>query len=994
MSFFGNIFKKFRQSEEKPKRKSLPSIVIVDVDPSTLWTNISELGDGAFGKVYKASNNKTGKLAALKSVDFTLEEELEDLMVEIDILDECKHPNILQLHEAYIYEKKIWMYLEYCGGGAVDNIMKTLDKPLTEPQIKFVSHEVISGLAFLHQHLIIHRDLKAGNILITSNYEIRLADFGVSAQMTSENQKRGTFIGTPYWMAPEVIACETFKDKPYDVSADVWSFGIMLIEFAQMLPPYNELNPTRVLLKITKSDPPTLAKPDSWSSGFNNFIRRCLQKNPAQRPSMAQLKVDPFISDVTESDRSVIKLLLGEANAEVEEVVQDITPDDFPDFDNVLVSAETVEAMARSLTEMEAELHDESSSSDTQIHMMSYEDVHFDREGPKISTPPLPPPFIPTDESLAVDENAIREVADSLVQDLLLGDVDFTSLAFIAYECMKDFSEDTDSLAPMPLPEFALEISRASDAEDGSTPQETKELPLYSAAETIGGESPNSSSREGEIETRNHLLSVEQPVPMSSVLQRCPKQFRASIRTRRFVVDGKEHTTTSKRVVLAETRKNPVEDSGARLRALRDFRELAKESKRRNREIAERIEQQMRQLESKQTNEFTQLHRGLTRDLEAVAKNYKNNRDRLELQYESEVKAIREANAQAEKAFLDQFRQKLEREVSSRTLRKAIFREVRDNLGSSGGIAKLNATVTGVSSPQVSECYAEALDFIRRQEASLISQQNKLKEVHQKKVAHLDLQLQSEQYELNTNFTKDQGKMEQLHMHMRHQLARSQLKDFAMADRQLLAKRLASQLIELREAAEADRERLHEAQIGEKKIYLKNERLSHKRRMALYQKKLRDDGPPAGMSMKEAMLKMDETERIRANDAVRRLEKHHQMQRQALDRDIISRFIELDEQQSGKKTLLANQESNRLKELADEHQQEMKAHVERLQRKLQQLREGYEMEISNRADATSLNKDFITKNHNSGENSDKPTRLHSPEALPVSSKSTPQSFLC
>ncbi|VDL61768.1 unnamed protein product [Hymenolepis diminuta] len=263
MSFL-NFFKKFKQNEEKPKPNALPSIVIQGVDPSTLWTNISELGDGAFGKVYKASNNKTGELAALKSVDFTSEEELEDLMVEIDILNECKHPNILHLHEAYVFDKKIWMYLEYCSGGAVDDIMKNLDKPLTEPQIKFISREVISGLAFLHQHLIIHRDLKAGNILITSNYDIRLADFGVSAQMASESQKRTTFIGTPYWMAPEVIACETFKDNPYDVSADVWSFGIMLIEFAQMLPPYNELNPTRVLLKITKSDPPTLTNPSVW----------------------------------------------------------------------------------------------------------------------------------------------------------------------------------------------------------------------------------------------------------------------------------------------------------------------------------------------------------------------------------------------------------------------------------------------------------------------------------------------------------------------------------------------------------------------------------------------------------------------------------------------------------------------------------------------------------------------------------------------------------
>nr|CDS22752.1 STE20 serine:threonine protein kinase [Echinococcus granulosus] len=981
MSFFGNLLKKLRQGEERPKPKALPSVVVVGVDPSNSWKNIAELGDGAFGKVYKASKVKTGQVAALKSVDFSSDEEMEDLMVEIDILHECKHPNILQLHEAYVFDKKIWMYLEFCGGGAVDSIMKALDKPLTEPQIRFISHEVISGLAFLHKHLIIHRDLKAGNILITLNNEVRLADFGVSARMASENQKRTTFIGTPYWMAPEVIACETFKDNPYDMAADVWSFGITLIEFAEMLPPYNDLNPTRVLLKITRSDPPTFSRPKAWSPSLNNLLQRCLQKNPGQRPSMDDLKSDPFVANVTEADRSVLKILLGEVNAEVEVTVEDIMPDDLPELDVDMVSDEAAEVMVQSLHAMD-DMEEKLSSNEELLNMMSYEDVEFNAEDARIPAPLFDTTsFIPTEENLPIDEKAVRVVADSLVRDLLLGDVDFTSIAFIAFECIKDYQEqyensklmqtsfgskalpsrgsfnDLESSSPIRLPDFAMEVSQGEDEGSRSTPiydspMGTQKRPLASSegSATRSGQS-SVLCRDGDKE-KQLSAARKSSLPIASMLQKCPNQFRASIRTRRFVVDGKEHTTTSKRVVLAEATARPVEKSVARMRALRDFRELAKESKRRNREIAERVEQQMRQLESKQAAEFTHLHRSLTKELEAAAKKYKASRERLDAEFESDVKALREASMQSEKTFLEQFKQKLEHNVASRTLRKAVFRDVRDAFGSGITVLRTPSDIP----PAVEQHYAEAADFFRHREVELNSQVTQLTEVYHKKLGHLDLQLYSEQYELNMGFTKKQGMMEQRHMHMRHQLARSQLKDFALADRQLLAKRLASQLVEFREAAEADKTQLQESQMLEKKIFLKNERVARKKRMTTYQRKLREDGPPDGMSVKEALAKVEETERVRASDALLKLSKHHQMQTQALDRELMSRFVELDEQQSEKKTLLVNQESRRLKELDDEHKQEMKAHAERLQRKLLQLREKYEEEVIERADLTSLNR--------------------------------------
>lgn len=181
------------------------------------------------------------------------------------------------------------MLIEFCDGGALDSIIVDLAKGLTEKQIAYVTHGMCQGLEHLHRNAIIHRDLKAGNVLLTMDGGVRLADFGVSARNKDVNQKRDTFIGTPYWMAPEVVFCETFRDQPYDYKVDIWSLGITLIEFAQMEPPYHEMSPMRVLLKIQKSDPPKLEKPHRWSKEFNNFLSHCLIKDPTNRPTTDEL---------------------------------------------------------------------------------------------------------------------------------------------------------------------------------------------------------------------------------------------------------------------------------------------------------------------------------------------------------------------------------------------------------------------------------------------------------------------------------------------------------------------------------------------------------------------------------------------------------------------------------------------------------------------------------------------------------------------------------
>ncbi|XP_072766768.1 uncharacterized protein Slik [Anoplolepis gracilipes] len=323
MSFLSNLKKAFHFGGNDAKKKKLYNNIKMDCNPEEFWEMVGELGDGAFGKVYKAQHRQSNQLAAAKMCALEGEDDLSDFMIEIDILSECKHPNIVELHEAYFIEGKLWMLIEYCDGGAVDSIMVELEKALTEMQIAYICQQMTKGLVFLHKSKVIHRDLKAGNVLLTMAGGVKLADFGVSAKNKHTLQKHDTFIGTPYWMAPEVVLCETFRDNPYDFKVDIWSLGITLIEFAQMEPPNHEMSPMRVLLKIQKSDPPKLDQPGKWSKEFNDFIAKALIKDPTSRPTADDLLKHPFIS--RNLDPKPIRDLLLEYKADVveEELVDD-----------------------------------------------------------------------------------------------------------------------------------------------------------------------------------------------------------------------------------------------------------------------------------------------------------------------------------------------------------------------------------------------------------------------------------------------------------------------------------------------------------------------------------------------------------------------------------------------------------------------------------------------------------------------------------------------
>eukprot|EP00753_Platysulcus_tardus_P005750 PLAT13678.1.p1 GENE.PLAT13678.1~~PLAT13678.1.p1 ORF type:complete len:538 (+),score=248.35 PLAT13678.1:22-1635(+) len=260
-----------------------------DADPSELFELMEPLGEGSYGSVYKARRKATAELVAVKVIP--VENELEDLMREIDILRKCASDYIVSYHGSYFKDSDLWIVMEYCGAGSVSDLMTICGVTLSEDEIAAVCYSTLCGLDYLHGMHNIHRDVKAGNILLTREGWAKLADFGVSAQLTSTMSKRRTVIGTPFWMAPEVI-----QESSYDSKADIWSLGITAIEMAEGEPPYSNIHPMRAIFMIPSRPPPTLTTPSSWSADFNDFIALCLNKDASARPSAKTLLEHPFLT--------------------------------------------------------------------------------------------------------------------------------------------------------------------------------------------------------------------------------------------------------------------------------------------------------------------------------------------------------------------------------------------------------------------------------------------------------------------------------------------------------------------------------------------------------------------------------------------------------------------------------------------------------------------------------------------------------------------------
>nr|XP_060614305.1 mitogen-activated protein kinase kinase kinase kinase 2 isoform X2 [Anolis sagrei ordinatus] len=263
-------------------------------DPRLRYELLQRIGSGTYGDVYKARDTETAELAAIKIVKIDPGDDIGSIQQEITTLRDCRHLNVVAYFGSYLRNDRLWICMEYCGGGSLQEIYHSTG-PLSEKQIAYVCRETLQGLHHLHTKGKMHRDVKGANILLTTNGDVKLADFGVSAELTASVAKRKSFIGTPYWMAPEVAAVE--KKGGYNHLCDIWALGITAIELAELQPPLFDLHPMRALMLMSKSSfqPPKLKDKACWSADFHHFLKLALTKNPKKRPVAEKLLQHPFV---------------------------------------------------------------------------------------------------------------------------------------------------------------------------------------------------------------------------------------------------------------------------------------------------------------------------------------------------------------------------------------------------------------------------------------------------------------------------------------------------------------------------------------------------------------------------------------------------------------------------------------------------------------------------------------------------------------------------
>ncbi|XP_018603755.1 serine/threonine-protein kinase TAO1 [Scleropages formosus] len=259
-------------------------------DPEKLFTDLREIGHGSFGAVYFARDVQTTEVVAIKKMSYSgkqSNEKWQDIIKEVRFLQRIQHPNSIQYKGCYLREHTAWLVMEYCLGSASD-LLEVHKKPLQEIEIAAITHGALQGLAYLHSHNMIHRDIKAGNILLTEPGQVKLADFGSASIASPAN----SFVGTPYWMAPEVILA--MDEGQYDGKVDVWSLGITCIELAERKPPLFNMNAMSALYHIAQNESPALQSTE-WTDYFRNFVDSCLQKLPQDRPNSEELLKHAFV---------------------------------------------------------------------------------------------------------------------------------------------------------------------------------------------------------------------------------------------------------------------------------------------------------------------------------------------------------------------------------------------------------------------------------------------------------------------------------------------------------------------------------------------------------------------------------------------------------------------------------------------------------------------------------------------------------------------------
>uniref|UniRef100_A0A3P9HA15 non-specific serine/threonine protein kinase n=1 Tax=Oryzias latipes TaxID=8090 RepID=A0A3P9HA15_ORYLA len=937
-------FSKMFRIDTKKKGKQYEH-VHRDVNPNDLWEIVGELGDGAFGKVYKAKNKETGVLAAAKVIETKSEEELEDYMVEIDILAKCDHEYIVKLLDAFYYENKLWIMIEFCPGGAMDANMLELDRGLTEPQIRVVCRQMLEALVYLHSMKIIHRDLKAGNILLTLDGTIKLADFGVSAKNTKTLQRRDSFIGTPYWMAPEVVMCETMKDTPYDYKADIWSLGITLIELAQIEPPHHELNPMRVMLKIAKSEPPTLDEPYKWSNDFNNFLRTALDKNQETRPTAAQLLEHPFVKSVT-SNRP-LKELVAEAKAEVMDEIEDNREEGEDEDTMELIESPGKEPCQTSQTSLEVEPSPDTPSPTTPSPSPPVYQPHpspLPRTGLRSNSPtgmlaatvtvtpvPLPRQNPPKDP---------QELASKLAEELKLSShksesesSSKTSSSDSGIEDGKSTPTPDEDKVAMGTPEMekrpslsgqenissSIQMIREQNStlEEGGSPKQTPKIsppsePRDTSSRPVSPEPmshPNGSISRDSIASENMDMSAQRELKPLSSRNFSNKTLK---RTRKFVVDGVEVSVTTSKVIR-EDEKKEEEMRFLRRQELRELRLLQKEEQRALAELNAKLEAQKEQVQKRYDQEMNTKKRFFDTELENMEKHHKQTIEKMEsdhnVKLKEETKRIKSEQEREYRKFQEQMKHKK--------------KEVKQSVLTLPRNTRKESLRQSMSEFQVKK-KTEEEEFLAKQKEFLDKTVKEIINNNKREIAEMERECLNKKQELIREGEGTIWGMEEKFHHERHQLLKQQLKDQYFLQRHQLLKKHEMEQNHMQCYNQRMIEILKARQQQEKSRLPKIQRGEAKTRMAMFKKSLRinSTGSPAEDREKVKQFAQQEDKRQKAERQYQQQKHENQMREMIAQCD--GNMRELQQLQNEKCHLLVENETQRLKHLDEQQNQLLK----------------------------------------------------------------------
>uniref|UniRef100_A0A8C0KD41 non-specific serine/threonine protein kinase n=1 Tax=Canis lupus dingo TaxID=286419 RepID=A0A8C0KD41_CANLU len=897
---FANFRRILRLSTFEKRKSREYEHVRRDVDPNEVWEIVGELGDGAFGKVYKAKNKETGALAAAKVIETKSEEELEDYTVEIDILATCDHPYIVKLLGAYYYDGKLWIMIEFCPGGAVDAIMLELDRGLTEPQIQVVCRQMLEALHFLHGKKIIHRDLKAGNVLMTLEGDIRLADFGVSAKNLKTLQKRDSFIGTPYWMAPEVVMCETMKDTPYDYKADIWSLGITLIEMAQIEPPHHELNPMRVLLKIAKSEPPTLLTPSKWSMEFRDFLKTALDKNPETRPSAAQLLEHPFVSSITSN--KALRELVAEAKAEVMEEIEDGREEgeeeDSPDATSVRPGKPLGD-------------HTRDSSEVSQLSL------NTDKPVKESSLTPLPPSQPQDNVNGPSQPSGDRSLQTTNPPDVAPGNEN--GLAVPApFRKSRPLSMD----ARIQVSEEKQVADRDGDLSPAANRSQkaSQSRPNSSALETLGAEklangslelptqaALGPSKRDSDCGSLSTSESLDYSTSLSADLSLNRETGSLSIkdsrlhnktlkRTRKFVVDGVEVSITTSKII-SEDEKKDEEMRFLRRQELRELRLLQKEEHR-----------NQTQLSSKHELQLEQMHKRFEQEINTKKKFFDTELENLERQQKQQVEKMEQDHAVRRREEAKRIRLEQDRDYTR-------FQE------------------------QLKLMKKEDRDFLAKQKEDLELAMKKITADNRREICDKERECLTRKQELLRDREAALWEMEEHHLQERHQLVKQQLKDQYFLQRHELLRKHEKEREQMQRYNQRMIEQLKMRQQQEKARLPKIQRSEGKTRMAMYKKSLHINGAGSASEQREKIKQFSQQEEKRQKSERLQQQQKHENQMRDMMAQCESNTSELQQLQNEKCHLLVEHETQKLKALDESHNQNLKEWRDKLRPRKKALEE-------------------------------------------------------